>query len=149
MPGEHGSDEASQYDTALAALSERERIFVRLVLQGLPHDQAADRAGWTGDLAAVRALGTPRVQAALETLAPLLGSDAEAVAALRPLLRARLMRSAQGKSALAAIRDFLLLGTPGAPESEALRAWQDAQDRRAAQRAGAAAGARGKGAPAA
>jgi hypothetical protein len=129
------------YESAMSRLDEREKIFVRAVLTGATHEDAARKAGWVGDLSSVRVLGRVQVRDALETLAPLLPDEAESLRVLAPLLRARLVAGARGKQALAAIRDLLSLGASG-PDLERARqeAWAKRQAERQAQRAAAGAG---------
>jgi len=115
---------------------ERERRYLRSVLSGKSHTESLAYGGWRGPMALQRVLGRPHVVRALEALAPLALSDADALQALRPLLRMRLYQACQGKQALGAIRDFLALVAPGAGSggeaSSREKAWQEAQKRRAA-----------------
>ena len=125
-----------QYERVMEPLDTRERHFVRLVLRGVSHAQAAVKCGWDDELATVRVLGRAGIVEALETLAPLLADEAASMRVLRPLLRARLVQNARGKQALAAIRDFLALdaGEPGDARAAREAAWKQRQEQRASSR---------------
>lgn len=114
------------YAETFAGLTPAEVRFVRTVLE----DRGYQR--FQSSHSALRMLGRPRVQAALETLVPLHPGldDAAAVNILRPYLRARLVAATHGKSPVTALRDLLSLGKQGDGE-DPLRAWKAAQERRA------------------
>lgn len=135
----------SSYRRLIRDLSALERRFVLLLLQGVPHDDAAQKAGIKRcaqvPFPSMELLGRPRVERAISGLAPLLPDEALAVRILRPYLRRKLMADASRKGpGISAIRDLVHMGVtappaPGSAPAEApgLRAWQERQAARKLQ----------------
>lgn len=118
---------------------DRERRFVNGLLRGEPPEFAAKAAAYAGPFGVVRLLGRPRVQRALERLAPLLPDEALGARILRPVLMLRLVEATRGRQSLSALRDLLAIA-PQAPQAQTAQdRWREAQERRArAQDQGAA-----------
>ena len=88
-----GSDEAWR---VLDTLTEPERRFVNAAIGGKDWPDCAEAGGWTTVESVARVLGRPRVRAAIETLAPLIGAldPKRATKLLRPYMLAKLTETA-------------------------------------------------------
>jgi hypothetical protein len=125
IAGVNAGDTAAESWALVDELPEMEREFVIGILKGRSVEESAERAGWRTELGLVRALGRPRVKAALEQLAPLVMEPKEAARLLARYWMARLVATASTGSdaqAISAVKELSSLAGYNVSRSEVLHA---------------------------